>query len=199
MSSRPAVSQSQPIHAHGTTFQGSFPRLFVAAFLYVFAKNALAQPAPSSLPAQPEVQATSVDEPWRTDRFYLETSLYTHHFHFDPTHDNKQNLILGEWNVTEHWLVGASVFDNSFGQPSQYVYGGWRYRPLEQVQPFYVKLSAGIVHGYKDQARDKIPFNHSGFAPAIIPSVGYCFSRVCSEVVFVGGASLLLTLGVTIP
>lgn len=138
-------------------------------------------------------------EPWRTDRFYLETSLYTHHFHSDPAHVNNQKLILGEWNITEQWLVGASVFDNSFGQRSEYVYGGWRYRPFERVQPFYLKVSAGLVRGYKDAYRDKIPFNHSGVAPVVIPSIGYCFGRVCSEMVVFGGAGMLWTLGVTIP
>jgi len=147
-----------------------------------------------------DVPATErANEPWRTDRFYLETSLYTVHFHSDQAHDNHQKLILGEWNITEQWLLGAAFFDNSFGQSSQYVYGGWRYRPLERVQPFYLKFSAGLVHGYRDQYRDKIPFNHSGIAPVFVPSFGYCFGRICSEVVVFGGAGLLWTLGVTIP
>jgi len=166
--------------------------------LYVLATNALAQ-SPATSPPQPASQAESVADPWRTDRFYLETSLYTHHFSYDAAHVDKQKLILGEWNITEQWLVGASFFDNSFGQPTQYVYGGWRYRPFEQLQPFYIKLSAGLVHGYKDPYRDKIPFNHSGVAPAIVPSVGYCFNRFCSELILFGGAGMLITLGVTIP
>jgi hypothetical protein len=196
--SRPAISHVRCIPAQRIAFQRFFPAL-AAAFLCALATHSLAQPAPTATPAQPEVQTTGVDEPWRTDRFYLETSLYTHHFHFDPAHDDKQNLILGEWNITEQWLLGASFFDNSFGQPTEYVYGGWRYRPFEKVQPFYIKVSAGLVHGYKDPYKDKIPFNGSGIAPVIIPSIGYCISRICSELVFVGGASVILTLGVTIP
>jgi hypothetical protein len=139
------------------------------------------------------------DEPWRTDRFYLETSLYTYHFTSDPAHDNHQKLILGEWNITENWLVGGSFFDNSFGQPSQYFYGGYRFRPIPMAQPFYIKVSAGLVHGYTGQYQNKIPLNNSGIAPVIVPSVGYCISRVCSEMVIFGGAGFLITLGVTIP
>jgi hypothetical protein len=199
VSSRPAVSLSQAIHARVITSYGSFASLVATALLYMLATGALAQSPPSSPPAPPASQAESVSEPWRTDRFYLETSLYTRHFSNDPAHVDKQKLILGEWNITEQWLVGASFFDNSFGQPTQYVYGGWRYRPFEQLQPFYVKVSAGLTHGYKDQYRDKIPFNHSGVAPIVIPSIGYCFSRVCSELVLFGGAGMLVTLGVTIP
>jgi hypothetical protein len=170
-----------------------------AALCYVLATHAFAQSPASSPSAQPASEEENIAESWRTDRFYVETSLYTHHFSYDPAHVNKQKLILGEWNITEQWLIGASSFDNSFGQPSQYVYGGWRDRPFEELQPFYFKVSAGITHGYKGQYRDKIPFNHSGIAPVVIPSVGYCFSRVCSEVVLFGGAGLLVTLGVTIP
>ena len=159
-----------------------------------------ATPAPSAPPA-PLAAASAWDapEPWRTDRFYLETSVYTTHFHYDAAHDDHQNLILGEWNITEQWLVGASVFDNSFGQTSQYVYGGYRFRPFESLQPLYFKLSAGLVHGYTGQYRDKIPLNKSGIAPVVVPSVGYCFNRFCSELVIFGTAGALVTVGVTIP
>lgn len=152
----------------------------------------------TAAPASP-ASAWDAPEPWRTDRFYLETSVYTWHFDSDPAHVNQQNLVLGEWNVTEQWLVGAAFFDNSFGQSSQYVYGGYRFRPFKELQPLYFKLTAGIVHGYKDEYQDKIPYNSSGIAPVIIPSIGYCFNRYCSELVIFGTAGMLVTFGVTIP
>jgi hypothetical protein len=168
-----------------------------------FAQSSLPVPDAASL-TTPAPQATAASawdapEPWRTDRFYLETSNYTKHFHHDPAHDNHQDMILGEWNITEQWLVGASEFNNSFGQASQYVYGGYRFRPLESLQPLYFKLSAGLVHGYAGQYQNKIPFNNSGIAPVIVPSVGYCLNRFCSELVIFGTAGALVTFGVTIP
>ena len=199
MSFRPAISQRRPIHGHRTSFHGSFARLVTTALLSVLATDAFAQSPATSPPDQPAPPTESVADAWRTDRFYLETSVFTHHFSYDPAHVDKQKLILGEWNITEQWLVGASVFDNSFGQSSQYVYGGWRLRPFEDVPPFYVKVSAGLVHGYRGQYRDKIPLNGSGVAPAIVPSAGFCISRVCSELVLFGGAGFLVTLGVLIP
>lgn len=189
-------------HAREGAFDGSLPGLAAALLLCTLATHALAQPAqtaPDVPSVQPDATVTAVDEPWRTDRFYLETSVYTHHWHFDPAHVDHQELILGEWNVTENWLAGASYFKNSFGQPTEYVYGGYRFRPFDKIQPLYIKVSAGLVHGYKDPYKDKIPFNGSGIAPVIIPSVGYCFNRFCGEAVIVGGASIILTLGVTIP
>jgi|GEM_PF-651099 hypothetical protein len=147
----------------------------------------------------PARSAWSAPEPWRTDRFYLGTSIYTRHFNYDAAHDNHQELIQGEWNITERWLVGASLFDNSFGQPTQYVYGGYRWRPFDKLQPLYLKFTAGLVHGYTGQYQNKIPNNSSGIAPVIIPSVGYCLSRFCSEIVIFGAAGAMVTIGVTIP
>ena len=155
--------------------------------------------APEAATPAGAVSAWDAPEPWRTDRFYLETSVHTWHFNEDPDHVNRQKLVLGEWNVTEQWLIGASFFDNSFGQPSQYVYGGYRFRPFKDLQPLYFKLTAGLVHGYKGEYQDKIPYNSSGVAPVIIPSIGYCINRYCSELVIFGTAGMLVTFGVTIP
>lgn len=167
----------------------------IAASGATFAQSTL--PSPDIAPT--EASAWDAPEPWRTDRFYLGTSVYTRHFHYDAAHDNHQDLIQGEWNVTTQWLAGVSLFDNSFGQDTQYVYGGYRFRPLEILEPLYIKLTAGLVHGYRGQYQDKIPFNKSGIAPVVIPSVGYCLSRFCSEVVFFGAAGAMVTIGVTIP
>ena len=127
--------------------------------------------------------------PWLTDRFYLETSLFTHHFSYDPAHVNKQKLILGEWNITEQWLVGASTFDNSFGQSSQYVYGGWRYRPFEDVAPFYVKVSAGLTHGYRGQyqatrSRSMVPASRRRSFHRLV----FAFRESAPKLVLFGGA-----------
>jgi hypothetical protein len=160
-------------------------------------------PAPDgAMAAKPDrsfAEAWEAPEPWRTDRFFFETSLYTKHFSSNPNHDNHQQLILGEWNITENWLVGGSFFNNSFGQPSEFFYGGYRFRPFEQAQQLYFKVAAGVIHGYKPPYQNKIPFNSSGYAPGIVPSVGYCINRFCSELVLFGTAGMLLTAGVTVP
>jgi len=76
---------------------------------------------------------------------------------------------------------------------------GLLWRPFDSAPAAYVKLAAGVVHGYKDEYQDKIPLNSSGFAPAIMGSVGYCYNRICSEIVIAGTAGLMWTLGVTLP
>jgi hypothetical protein len=143
-------------------------------------------------------------EPWRTDRFYFQTSVATVHFNSDPNHDNTQNLIYGEYRFPNRWLagqplVGASFFDNSFGQSSQFVFGGLLWRPSETVPEFYIKVAAGVIHGYSGEFQDKIPFNGSGYAPGIVPGVGYCYRRLCGEMILFGTAGMLWTVGVTLP
>lgn len=147
--------------------------------------------------------AWDAPEPWRTDRYYVQTSIYTWHFHYDPNH--KQAVLLDmEYRFDRRWLggewfTGLSLFSNSFGQFSQYLYGGLKWRPWDEHPPFYVKVSAGVLHGYSGQYQDKIPFNSTGFAPAIVPSVGYCWTRYCGEVVLLGTNAALFTVGATIP
>jgi hypothetical protein len=183
------------------------PALLLTAACCLGAAPAMAEStgaAPGSEGTPVVASAWDAPEPWRTDRFYVQTSLATVHFNPDDDHTNNQKLIYGEWRLSERWLegqvlVGASAFDNSYGQPSQFVFGGLLWRPFDSAPAAYVKLAAGVVHGYKDEYQDKIPFNNSGYAPAIIPAVGYCYHRVCSEMVIFGTAGLMWTLGVTLP
>jgi hypothetical protein len=155
-------------------------------------------------PADSFAAAWSAPEPWRSDRFYVQTSLATVHFSPNPDHVNQQDLLNVDYRFDSHWgggqwLAGAAIFKNSFGQPSQYVYGGWLVRPFESAQPLYFKITAGLLHGYKAPYDNKIPFNDSGVAPAILPSAGYCYNRFCSELVLFGTAGAMLTLGATLP
>ena len=142
--------------------------------------------------------------PWRTDRFYFQFAYYTIHFHYDADHQQSY-LFDAEYHFKETWLggqwiAGMALFQNSFGQFSQYLFGGLVWRPIESEQPFYVKLTAGPLHGYSGQYKDKIPMNSSGVAPAIIPGVGYCVQkRYCGEFVLLGTNAALLTIGMTVP
>jgi hypothetical protein len=57
----------------------------------------------------------------------------------------------------------------------------------------------GVIHGYSGAYQDKIPYNSTGFAPAIVPSAAYCWGRYCSEVVLLGFNALMITVGATLP
>jgi hypothetical protein len=157
-------------------------------------------------PAKPLFELPSpwdAPEPWRTDQWYFQFAYYTIHFHYDSDHQQSY-LFDAEYHFKEEWLggqwiAGIALFQNSFGQFSQYMFGGLQWRPIEEHQPFYVKLTAGPLHGYSGQYKNKLPYNSSGVAPAIIPGIGYCVKRYCGEFVLLGANAALLTIGVTVP
>jgi len=165
-----------------------------------------AEPVAAGSPAKPLFEVPSpwdAPEPWRTDRFYFQFAYYTIHFHYDADHEQSY-LFDAEYHFKETWLggqwiAGMALFQNSFGQFSQYLFGGLVWRPIEEHQPFYVKLTAGPLHGYSGQYQDKVPYNSSGVAPAIIPGVGYCVKRYCAEFVLLGTNAALLTIGMSVP
>jgi hypothetical protein len=172
--------------------------------MIAFAGFAFAQstePSLGSLWASKE--AWDAKEPWRTDRFQVMVGTGT--IHFNPDDEHKQSWLLDmtyrfqeRW-LEGQWIAGLALFTNSFGQFTQYAYGGLQWRPLVEHQPFYLKLTAGVIHGYSGQYQDKIPLNSSGFAPGIVPSMGYCWGRFCAEVALLGDAALQFGLGATLP
>lgn len=128
------------------------------------------------------------------NRWLVQTSLYTKHFHPDVQHVNHQRLVNLEYQRADNWLAGVAFFRNSFGQPSEYLYLGKLWRPFS-AQAVHVKLTGGLLHGYKGEFRDKIPFNKSGIAPALLPSIGYSTRRFTSEFILFGTNGMMFTLG----
>lgn len=147
--------------------------LLAAALLLAFAANATAM----------EIKE------WR-----FQTSIYTHHWSSDPDHVSNSKLLDLEFETTNRWIYGFAWFDNSFGQPSQYLYAGYSW-PLFKKDWAYFKLTGGLLHGYKDPYENKIPLNGLGVAPAIVPSFGLRYKRVFTEMQILGTAALTWTVG----
>ena len=148
-------------------------------------------------PARADEPAASGQEPspWSIAGWSFQTSLYTYHFDPDPAHDNTQALIGPELRFANEWVAGLAIFDNSFGQTSEYLYMGKTW-PLRASQHWYVKLTGGFLHGYKEPYEDKIPFNNYGIAPAIVPSLGFKYRHLVLELHLGGLAVTTLTGGV---
>jgi hypothetical protein len=147
----------------------------------------------TSFGAESAIDAPGADNPYP---FTFQTSVATRHFHPSSTQNNHQDLLNLEWNYKDNLIVGGAWFRNTFEQPTKLVYWGAKFHPLDAVPNGYVKVVAGLIHGYKGEYRDKIPFNGSGTAPVILPAVGYCYQRVCSELIVFGTAGAMLTAGV---
>lgn len=132
----------------------------------------------------------------KSNVWYFQTSLFTRHYHDNADHNNHQKLLNLEYWRDDGYLAGGAFFYNSFDQPTGMLYVGRRWRPLDSVPSAYLKLAAGIIHGYKGEYRDRIPFNSSGTAPILLPSIGYSGKRFSSELILFGTSGVLLTLGV---
>ena len=145
------------------------------------------------------------------DALLLQTSLWTHHYNDEPDHNNEQRLVNAEWYFPDtllklnkgdwrdeiRWLAGGATFKNSYDQQSTYLYGGGRYDyPLGENTDAYLKLTAGLLHGYRGEYKDKIPFNELGVAPVILPAVGMTYRRLNVEIVPFAAAGVMMNIGV---
>jgi hypothetical protein len=153
------------------------------------------------------------------DRLFLQTSVLSRHYESRPDHNNHQELIGIEWlapsdyrfqwqkqsSVVQRmpllrevtWLAGGASFLNSFSQRSTYLYGGGRYNLYVSRQgSIYVKVTAGLLNGYRGESRDKIPFNQYGTAPAVLPALGFQYKRLGVEAIPFGAAGVMVNVGV---
>ncbi len=144
--------------------------------------------------------------------YAVQASVWTTHFSPQPYHNNNQRLLgierFGDNFVTnplvDHTplfdtatpLAGATLFRNSFNQRSAYAYAGFR-QPMARSYrtEFYLKLTGGLIHGYRGEHRDKIPFNRFGTTVAVIPSLGIQHNRVNAEAVVFGMAGMMINVG----
>jgi hypothetical protein len=135
------------------------------------------------------------DDNWLDyDHLYLQGGTYAH-YKSSSDYSGPDILVSIEAIKKNDWLYGLALFDNSFGQFSQYLYAGkiWNYH--DAFEGFHSRITAGLLHGYRGEYQDNIPFNSLGTAPAIIPSVGYKTGRYGADISMLGFAGLLMTVG----
>jgi hypothetical protein len=125
----------------------------------------------------------------------LQASPTVIHFNSDPEHVDYSWLVGVEWQLPSRWLTGYSYFNNSFGQKSQYIYAGYWWPISEKDPNWYVKLTGGVILGYKEPYEDKIPYNNNGVAPGIVPGLGYKWNRFNAQLNLLGTAGLMITVG----
>lgn len=156
--------------------------------------------APSSAPAE-EAGGWRERLDWppvmELDHVLVQTSLYTNHFSPDPEHTNNQQLIGVELHNPDLWFGGVARFNNSFNQDSVYLYVGRELTMWESGDTrIRAKLTAGALHGYRGEYRDKIPFNRYEIAPAILPTLGASWKRLEADLIVFGAAGLMVSAGV---
>lgn len=128
-------------------------------------------------------------------RYEVFASPYTHHWSHDPEHRPVFALALNR-HLRDDRFCGLSLFRNSFGQPSAYLYAGQRWNDIIPGWPqVYAQVSAGVIYGYVGQYKNKVPGNVAGFSPAIVPAIGYRFNqRLGAEMQILGTAAVMFGL-----
>jgi hypothetical protein len=108
-------------------------------------------------------------------------------------------LVGAEKMLDEKYFAGASFFSNSFGQPSQYIYFGAKWRPADTNPKLFTKLSGGIIHGYKPPYDKKIPINtKSGWGLGVVPSIGWDFNKnMSAQLNLLGTAGMMFQMSFT--
>jgi len=130
---------------------------------------------------------------------------YTHHFSdarrehdYEPENEKHSYVWLldAEKELDERHVAGLAVFSNSFGQPSQFAYYGWRFRPLDSAPQLYLKLTGGLIHGYRYPYHKKIPLNtSSGWGLTAIPAIGWNFTpQWGAQVNLLGNSAVMFQL-----
>ena len=127
--------------------------------------------------------------------WYVQAGAYVH---WTDSDDHEGPPLFGgiEYHRTDNWFGGFSLFNNSFGQFSQYLYLGKKFHPWDVHPEVRIKLSAGVVHGYKDEHYDTLPIRWGGsWGLGFVPAIGYQKGRVGYDVALLGNAGLLFTIG----
>jgi hypothetical protein len=129
------------------------------------------------------------------DRVMLQAGPFVYHLRNESDYNDLPLLIGVEWESRSHWELGASYFSNSYHQPCLYVYLGKRWFLNGADDGIYVKLTGGPLYGYRGEYQDKIPFNYHGLGIGVIPGIGYQYQRVQAQLVILGTAGLMVTIG----
>jgi hypothetical protein len=149
----------------------------------------------AGITASPPAGAATSDPTSSGDVIMVQATPAVIHFHYDPAHVKYSWLVGAEWQRPSGWLAGYTYFNNSFGQKSQYIYGGKWWPMSESGQGWYFKLTGGAVLGYKEPYEDKLPFNHNGVAPGIVPGLGFKMNRANVQLNLLGINALMITFG----
>lgn len=144
-------------------------------------------------------QSSAASQTEQGSRLRLQLSPYTEHFTYDTEH--RDVLMIGvEREHPDARIDGISLFTNSFGQPSVYLYPwGGVYHAIGGISRLSFRWTAGLLYGYVAPYQNKVPLNYKGFSPAVVPALAYEFMPGwLAQVDMLGTAGLMLQLSVAL-
>ncbi len=160
-------------------------RILAGLIVAHFAGTAWAQESP---PASPD----------NGNKLTLSVSPYVQHFKLDGDYDNVW-LVGIEREHPNGKLDGLAFFNNSFGQPSVYVFPwGGVYKGIYGIPELSFKWTAGLFYGYVDEYQDRVPLNYKGFSPAVNVALAWQFTPVWAGQVTLAGSFLMFQVNMTL-
>jgi hypothetical protein len=128
--------------------------------------------------------------------WYLQGGAYAH-YSDDEDYEGPPLFAGVEYQRPDDVLYGFSVFNNSYGQFSQYVYLGKTWRPWQDALPgLRFKLSAGIVQGYHGEHYDVLPIRWGGsWGLGAVPAIGWQRGDIGFDVAVLSLSGLLFLVG----
>ncbi len=137
-------------------------------------------------------QQDQTDPAASANKLTLQFSPFTYHYSYDVEH-RPVHMVGLEREKPGDKLDGVTFFTNSFGQDCVYVYPwGGVYHNFYGIQPLSFKWTAGLLYGYVDPYKNKVPLNHDGFSPGAIIAFEYKFqSGWSAQVDMLGTAALM--------
>ncbi len=157
-------------------------RLLFSAFLCLLAHSASAQDNPTDAEPVP--------------RWYVQGGTFIHYDEDDPDYDGSRIFVGVEYFRSRKWSYGFSMFDNSFGQFSQYAYAARSFHPFKSQPNVHIKITAGVVHGYDEPHHDTLPVRWGdSWGLGAIPTIGYKSERFGMDVAFLKASGVLFLAG----
>ena len=161
-------------------------RILAGLIVAHFGGNALAQ---ESAPPSPD----------NGNKLTLSVSPYVQHFNLSGEYDNVW-LIGIEREHPNGKLDGIAFFNNSFDQPTVYVFPfGQAYHGIWGVPKLSFKWTAGLLYGYLGEYKKRVPLNYNGFSPAVNIALAYQFTPTWAGQVMLGGSFLMFMINMRIP
>jgi len=135
------------------------------------------------------------EQPDEYPGWYVQGGTY---IHYDEEDDYEgPPLFAGiEYFRSSKWLYGFSMFQNSFGQFSQYAYVGRVFHPWETKPYLHIKITGGLVQGYRGQNHDTLPIRWGeSWGIGAIPTIGMRRDRFGFDLAFLKESGLLFLGG----
>ena len=149
------------------------PRAFIPTLLWLIASACgFATTAHAEDTLCPGLSSALSEPPGSGER---EVFLSNNTKHWSPSDEHKRVLAMSvQQNLSDQRFCGFSLFTNSFGQPSVYVFVGKTWpNPVPALPKLFASVSAGVLFGYVSPYQNKVPMNVGGFSPGLVPTLGY--------------------------